>query len=56
MILLQGHVVTLTFKVATQMLRTTRHLNMVNIFKNSLEIRLKMMQLWAGHELDVWTD
>ena len=37
-ILLQGHAVTLTFKVATQMLRETRHLNMVIIsvkkFKN----------------------
>ena len=31
MILLQGHVVNLTFKVATQMLRTTRRLNMVII-------------------------
>jgi len=39
MILLQGHVVTLTFKVVTQMLRVTRHLNMVIIsvkyFQNS---------------------
>jgi len=37
-ILLQGHAVTLTFKVATQMLLATRHLNMVIIsvkkFKN----------------------
>jgi len=32
MILLQGHVVTLTFNVATQMLRVTRRLNMVIIF------------------------
>jgi len=31
MILLQGHAVTLTFKVATQMLRATRRLNMVII-------------------------
>jgi len=31
MILLQGHAVTLTFKVATQMLCATRHLNMVII-------------------------
>jgi hypothetical protein len=31
MILLQGHAVTLTFKVATQMLRMTRRLNMVII-------------------------
>jgi hypothetical protein len=31
MILLQGHAVTLTFKVATQMLRATRCLNMVII-------------------------
>jgi len=30
-ILLQGHDVTLTFKVATQMLRTTHRLNMVII-------------------------
>jgi len=30
-ILLQGHAVTLTFKVATQMLRATRRLNMVII-------------------------
>jgi len=30
-ILLQGHAVTLTFKVATQILRATRHLNMVII-------------------------
>jgi len=28
MILLQGHAVTLTFQVATQMLRMTRRLNM----------------------------
>jgi len=32
MILLQGHVVTLTFNVATQMLRVTRRFNMVIIF------------------------
>jgi len=31
MILLQGHAETLTFKVATQMLRVTRRLNMVII-------------------------
>jgi len=31
MILLQGNAVTLTFKVATQMLRATRRLNMVII-------------------------
>jgi len=31
MILLQGHAVTLTFKVVTQMLRATRCLNMVVI-------------------------
>jgi hypothetical protein len=31
MILLQGHAVTLTFKVATQMLRATQRLNMVII-------------------------
>jgi len=31
MILLQGHAVTLTFQVATQMLRVTRRLNMVII-------------------------
>ena len=31
MILLQGHAVTLTFKVATQMLRVTCRLNMVVI-------------------------
>jgi len=31
MILLQGHALTLTFKVATQMMRATRHLNMVII-------------------------
>jgi len=31
MILLQGHAVTLTFKVATQILRATRRLNMVVI-------------------------
>jgi len=31
MILLQGHALTLTFKVATQMLRVTRRLNMVII-------------------------
>ena len=31
MILLQGQALTLTFKVATQMLRATRHLNMVII-------------------------
>jgi hypothetical protein len=30
-ILLQGHAVTLTFKVATQMLRATRRLNLVII-------------------------
>jgi len=32
MILLQGHAVTLTFKVVTQMLRPTHRLNMVDIF------------------------
>jgi len=31
MILLQGHAVTLTFKVATQMMRVTRRLNMAII-------------------------
>jgi hypothetical protein len=31
MILLQGHAVTLTFKIETQMLRATRRLNMVII-------------------------
>jgi len=31
MILLQGHAVTLTFNVAIQMLRVTRHLNMAII-------------------------
>jgi hypothetical protein len=31
MILLQGHAVTLTFKVATQMLRVTRRLNLLII-------------------------
>jgi len=31
MILLQGHAVTLTFNVVTQMLWATRHLNMVII-------------------------
>ena len=31
MILLQGHAVTLTFKVVTQMLRETRRLNVVII-------------------------
>jgi len=31
MILLQGRALTLTFNVATQMLRATRHLNMVII-------------------------
>jgi len=31
MILLKGHAVTLTFNVATQMLRMTRHLNMMII-------------------------
>jgi hypothetical protein len=31
MILLQGHAVTLTFKVATQMLHATRQFNMVII-------------------------
>jgi len=31
MILLQGHAVILTFKVATQMLHVTRRLNMVTI-------------------------
>jgi len=31
MILLQGRALTLIFKVATQMLRATRHLNMVII-------------------------
>jgi len=38
MILLKGHAVTLTFKVATQMLPTTHHLNMgiisVKYFRN----------------------
>jgi len=33
-ILLQGHAVTLTFKVGTQMLRATRRLNMVVISVN----------------------
>jgi len=32
MILLQGHAVTLTFKVVTQMMRATRRLNMVIIY------------------------
>ena len=32
MILLKGHTVTLTFKVATQMLCVTRRLNMVIIY------------------------
>ena len=31
MILLQGHALTLTFKVATHMLPTTCHLNMVKM-------------------------
>jgi len=31
MILLHGHAVTLTFKVATQMMRVKRHLNMAII-------------------------
>jgi len=31
-IVLQGHAVTLTFKVATQILRATRYLNMVIIY------------------------
>ena len=30
--LLQGHAVTLTFKVATQMMLVTRRLNMMTIF------------------------
>jgi len=36
--MLQGHAMTLTFKVATQMLRTTRRLNMVVIYINRFEI------------------
>jgi len=39
--LLQGHAVTLTFKVATQMLRVTHCLNMVII---------SVKELWAGHD------
>jgi len=34
MILLKGHAVTLTFKVATQMLRATFHANMVINYVN----------------------
>jgi len=37
-ILLKGHAVTLTFKVATQMLRATRHLNMVTISMKYFQI------------------
>ena len=42
---------TLTFKVATQMLRATRRLNMVIIFLwNIFEIPLQITTLWAGHD------
>jgi hypothetical protein len=41
MILLQGHAVTLTFKVATQMLRVTRHINSVKNGYHSYDIVVK---------------
>jgi hypothetical protein len=50
MILLQGHAVTLTFKVATQMLRATHRLNMVIISVKYFKIRLQIMKLWTGHD------
>jgi len=50
MILLQGHDVTLTFKVATQMMRATRNLNMVIIsVKYFFGIQLQITTLLAGH-------
>jgi hypothetical protein len=47
--LLQGHVVTLTLKVATQMLLATRRINMViiSVKYGSCEIRLQITKLWA---------
>jgi len=48
MILLQGNALTLTFKVATQMLRATRHLNMVIIYLwNSFKIWLQITKLYG---------
>jgi len=38
---LQGHAVTLTFKVATKMLRATRHLNMVIISVKYFQNQIK---------------
>ena len=47
--MLQGHAVTLTFNVATQMLRATRRLNMGIIFVKYFYNRLQITKLWAGH-------
>ena len=50
MILMEGHAVTLTFKVATQMLCATRVSIWWSFLWNSFEIRLQITKLWAGHE------
>jgi len=44
--MLQGHAVTLTLKVETQMLRATWW----SFLWNSFTIRLQITKLWAGHE------
>jgi len=48
--MLKGHAVTLTFKVATQMLRATRRVNMVINYTNNCKIRLLITKLFAGHD------
>jgi len=50
-ILLQGHALTLTFKVATQMSGTTRQLNVVIVYVKYFKIRYQITKLLAGHNL-----
>jgi len=49
MILLKGHAVTLTFKVAAQMLHVTRRLNMVIISVKLFQNLTTNKELWARH-------
>jgi len=49
-ILLNGHAVTLTFKVAVQTLRARHRLNMLIISVKYFEIRLQITKLWTGND------
>jgi len=57
MILLQGHAVTLTFNVASQMSQQTRHLNMVIIFVKYFYNPTSNNEVMGQTRIqDVWTD